>query len=69
MPLYQFQCEHCGSEFDLLCSIADKEEKRAACPSCGATELRQRFTRVAVRTGACPPSCSHDCSSCGGCGG
>ncbi len=38
MPLYDYSCSKCGAEFDVLCSIADRD-KRKPC-DCGATAER-----------------------------
>ncbi len=68
MPLYKFECESCGKQFELLCSIADREARRAACPDCGSNDLRQRFGAVAIRVKSSEPDCPHG-AACGGCCG
>ena len=34
MPLYEFKCQACGEEFELICKASEKETIR--CPSCEA---------------------------------
>ena len=38
MPLYDYVCPECGVEFEIICSIADRD-KRKLC-ECGATAKR-----------------------------
>jgi len=36
MPLYTFKCNSCNEVFDVLCSIAERENQ--ACPKCESKE-------------------------------
>jgi putative FmdB family regulatory protein len=40
MPLYEFQCASCGERFEIVCALADREEK-AVCPHCGGQDVAQ----------------------------
>ena len=40
MPMYRFQCEHCGKRFEELTSYSQRDTVK--CPDCGGT------TRVLV---------------------
>jgi putative FmdB family regulatory protein len=40
MPLYEFECEQCGSRFEELLRSGDA----AACPECGSSATRRRYT-------------------------
>ncbi len=47
MPIYEYQCQQCGRRFTVfLLNIVDREEPR--CPRCGTTDVRKRFSRVAL---------------------
>lgn len=51
MPLYSFDCRHCGS-FDAFAPVTDAAAA-ASCPGCGAP-ARRRFTPPAVALMARP---------------
>ena len=56
MPLYEFQCEECGEEFEVIKSASDKEPE--SCPSCGkpAEKLFSVFSRGGgYGSGVCSP--------------
>ena len=38
MPIYEYECIHCGHRFDVKQSFKDKPE--AECPECGTTGRR-----------------------------
>ena len=40
MPTYQYECDHCGHQFEILQSMRDAKLKK--CPACG----RQRLYRL-----------------------
>ncbi len=37
MPTYQYECDHCGHEFEILQSMTDKKLRK--CPKCGKLKL------------------------------
>ncbi len=39
MPTYQYECDACGHEFEVLQSMADKKFKK--CPKCGKLRLHR----------------------------
>jgi putative FmdB family regulatory protein len=43
MPIYEFECEQCGSRFE---ELMDSEAAAPTCPSCGAAEARRRLSPV-----------------------
>lgn len=47
MPIYAFECEACGHQFDRLQKLSDPDP--AACPSCGAERVRRQITAPAFR--------------------
>ncbi|HDH96199.1 MAG TPA: zinc ribbon domain-containing protein [Proteobacteria bacterium] len=75
MPIYEYRCESCGSEFELLVLSGGDEDAR--CPECGSRDLAKLVSsfRCVGASGdggsrGSPSSCA-TCSatSCKGCGG
>lgn len=65
MPIYEFHCEKCGRESEIL--VRSKDWKGTACPYCGSKKLSKNFSAfatVAGSVGDLPP-----CKSGGGCCG
>lgn len=64
MPIYEYACNKCGHEFELLVrpgSIPD-------CPSCHSTELGKRLS-VFTAGAAQPAEPISPCATCGNPGG
>jgi len=47
VPVYEYICKHCGHGFDRILPHARADDP-GDCPSCGADEVRRRFSRIAV---------------------
>lgn len=43
MPIYEFECEGCGSRFEELVTA----EAAVACPACGSEGTRRLYSQVA----------------------
>lgn len=44
MPVYEFECESCGKQFELTMTITEHDrlkERPVACPECGESRNRQ----------------------------
>ncbi len=66
MPIYEYSCQDCGNEFELLI----RGQEQAACPTCGKAHLTKAFSVPAAPAGGgemqqlpCRPS-----GGMGGCG-
>jgi putative FmdB family regulatory protein len=46
MPIYEYQCHACDSQFQNLI-MKDEEEKSLVCPKCGGRRLKKLISRVA----------------------
>ncbi|MDH3734592.1 MAG: zinc ribbon domain-containing protein [Gemmatimonadota bacterium] len=46
MPIYEYVCQSCGSEFELLI----RGEETPACPSCEGAELEKQFSLPRVHS-------------------
>ena len=47
MPIYEFVCEDCGNEVEVLQKISDESLK--ICPSCGKTSMKKKVSAAAFR--------------------
>jgi putative FmdB family regulatory protein len=47
MPIYEYRCQACGHEMELLQKIAD--EPLLQCPSCGEEQLRKLMSAAGFR--------------------
>jgi len=74
MPLYEYRCPDCGTEFDALRDMS-KADMSIECPKCGnegARRLISLFSAVGdegVVTGSSSSCASCSSSSCATCGG
>lgn len=70
MPIYEFHCEACAADSEILVRSSDWSGTR--CPKCGSKRLTKKFSTFAASVpgggGAEGPSCSGTPSSCGMCG-
>lgn len=69
MPIYEFHCEKCGKDSEILVSSSDW--KGTKCPECGSTRLEKKFSVFASAnadggTGASPKRGGGGCGP--GCG-
>ncbi|HEV2328137.1 MAG TPA: zinc ribbon domain-containing protein [Verrucomicrobiae bacterium] len=49
MPIYEFHCEKCGKESEILVRSADW--KGSECPHCGSKKLSRKFSTFASGSG------------------
>lgn len=43
MAVYEYTCKDCGTEFEVSCHMAEREDK-AVCPKCGSHDVNQKLT-------------------------
>lgn len=73
MPIFEYKCDSCGTEFEKLVRRRD-EAGDVSCPDCGERRLSQQYSRFAARnaesgSSAEAPSCPGGmCSNPGFCG-
>jgi len=82
MPIYEYHCDSCGKEFEIL-TIGMKDEGDSSCPECHSQETHRLMSRfgkgrylgnmsdvssnVSSATQSGCASChATNCSSCGG---
>ncbi|HWB00166.1 MAG TPA: zinc ribbon domain-containing protein [Pirellulales bacterium] len=68
MPLYEYHCQACGQEFELLVRSSDRPQ----CAACGSEQLTKQFSVPAAHTssGSRLPIAGSEFPGCGkpGCG-
>ncbi|MCC7373702.1 MAG: zinc ribbon domain-containing protein [Verrucomicrobiales bacterium] len=75
MPIYEFHCEDCGAESEIL--VRSSDWKGTPCPKCGSKRLKKEFSVFASSGSDSGPSaaggagaeCSGTPRSCGRCCG
>jgi putative FmdB family regulatory protein len=57
MPIYEFHCEKCGKDSEIL--VRSSEWKGTKCPQCGSAKLEKKFSVFASANGGVndAPSC------------
>ena len=61
MPLYEYRCQACGDEFEILRGLNDKDED-VKCPQCGAKEAEKLLSACCTMKGE---SSSPNAGACG----
>lgn len=57
MASYDLMCEACGHAFEVFCQGFLRDEDKV-CPSCGSTDVRQRFSSFLRNLGGSDEGCS-----------
>ncbi|MDD6882509.1 MAG: zinc ribbon domain-containing protein [Eubacteriales bacterium] len=73
MPLYEYECAHCGHRFEKMLGISQREN--VVCEKCGG-EVRRVYQgacafgkKSAAKGGqGCSGGCGGNCAGCHGCG-
>lgn len=66
MPRYEFECNKCKENFEILMSIKDRESAKIICPECKSNDIAQIFTGINIIIKDSSKTGSKGC--CGGCG-
>ncbi|HUA68948.1 MAG TPA: zinc ribbon domain-containing protein [Candidatus Saccharimonadales bacterium] len=65
MPIYEFHCEKCGRDSEIL--VRSTDWKKSECPHCGSKKLSKKFSTFAsVSAGSPAPSGNGGGHCCGG---
>lgn len=51
MPMYEFTCRQCATEFEELCSSSEADDGTVECPECGAKKSEKRVSTFASTGG------------------
>jgi putative FmdB family regulatory protein len=67
MPIYEYRCDSCGTEFEKLVARAS-DSASVACPSCSQSRVTMRLsTFAAVTGGSRQAQAAPACASAEGC--
>ncbi|MAW48653.1 MAG: transcriptional regulator [Gammaproteobacteria bacterium] len=47
MPIYEYQCESCGHQFDIIQKVSD--DKLKICPKCNEPKLKKLVTAAGFK--------------------
>tara|TARA_B100001027_G_C16232389_1_gene315270 strand:+ start:534 stop:758 length:225 start_codon:yes stop_codon:yes gene_type:complete len=47
MPIYEYQCQSCGHQFDVIQKVSD--EKLTTCPKCNEKKLKKLVTSAGFK--------------------
>ena len=63
MPIYEYACQDCGREFEMLV----RSDTRPACPQCHSEQLDKQLSVFATAAAApeAAPAMPGPCGSCG----
>jgi len=67
MPLYEYACSDCGSEFEKLVSFSDTNINSPDCPECSSKNTNKRLSVIASLGSSSNQNASS--ASCGSSGG
>ena len=69
MPIYEFHCEKCGQDSEVL--VRSSKWEGTPCPLCGSKKLSKKLSVFAAASIASEPapSCTGNPGTCGGCCG
>jgi putative FmdB family regulatory protein len=67
MPIYEFHCEKCGSDSEIL--VRSSDWKGAECPHCGSRKLSKKFSTFAAASSGGGSESSCTSNGGGGCCG
>ena len=56
MPIYEYSCEKCGSNFEKLVFAGDKE--KITCPCCNSDQVKKMVSCVSFMGGSSIGKCS-----------
>lgn len=70
MPIYEFVCDKCGKDSELL--VRSSNWEGSECPHCGSKKLKKKlsvFASAVAGAGEAPAACGMSPKSCGCCCG
>lgn len=64
MPIFEYRCSDCGTQYDVLHKGAENPDA-VQCPSCESRSFVKRFSSFSASTGASSSAPSCEGGSCG----
>jgi len=68
MPLYEYQCNECGAEFEKMMRFSEANQ-RPYCPSCQSQDTRKKIYTIASQGNSLSGASASAGNSCGSRGG
>ena len=65
MPFYEYRCNDCGTEFEMLMRFSEAD-RRPECPSCESPKTQKKLSAVASFGSASSDTGGSSCSPRGG---
>lgn len=50
MPVYEFKCNNCGHNFDIVETFKEHDEHKEKCPKCKSKDIERVISSVSVQT-------------------
>ena len=50
MPKYEFRCESCKKNFEVVLTFAERATAKVACPTCGGREVTVQMVTFTAKT-------------------
>ncbi len=63
MPIYEYQCQTCGEDFDMLRSVKD-DDKDVECPYCREKQAERRMSMTSAAEALKKYSAKYSGGSC-----
>ena len=50
MPIYEFKCNKCGHEFDIIETLQEHDKHMERCPKCKSEDIERVLGVIGVKT-------------------
>ena len=50
MPIYEFKCNNCGHDFDIIESLREHDKHLEICPKCKSENIERVLGAIGVKT-------------------
>ena len=50
MPIYEFKCNNCDHQFDILESVKEHDQHKEKCPKCKSDDIERVLGDISVQT-------------------
>jgi len=67
MPIYQYQCQKCGWEWDRLEKNPKSKIQNPKCPNCNSEKIEKKLVSFGILGGRAGCAVKANCNVCSGC--